>query len=189
MSDVGTLDDAYLEWLYSQVAYVNSRRPDQMYWKLMIQLYSKPFGWSVRNDDNRAEEGRQLRLEFLESTGYQLQQPIHFFMDLDCSMLEMLIALSRASAFETDGDTAGWFWRFIYNLELHRYSDDIYEISIQEEVEEALNRVIQRTYSPSGQGGLFPLRNTVVDQRRVELWYQKEAYILEGLYVHATPVV
>ena len=108
-------------------------------------------------------------------------------MDLDCSMLEMLIALSDRTAFQTDGRLEEWFWRFMHNLELDRYSDDLYEISIQEEVEDTLTRVIWRKYAQDGTGGLFPLRHPDHDQRKIELWYQMSAYILEGLYVNTVP--
>lgn len=187
--DTGTLDDVYLEWLYSHIGSVKSRNPERSYWKLALKLYTTPFKALVINDVNRAEDGRELRAIFREQTGYRMDDiERQLFMDLDCSMLEMLIALSDRVAFQTDELLEGWFWRFMHNLGgLERYSDDLYEISIDEEVEEALNRVIWRTYSSDGTGGLFPLRYADHDQRKIELWYQMSAYILEGLYVHATP--
>lgn len=185
----GTLDDAYLEWLYSHIGSVKSRNPERSYWKLALQLYTTPFKTLIINDSNRAEDGKELRGLFLEQTRYPLSRlEKDLFMDLECSMLEMLIALSDRVAFQTDDKLEGWFWRFMHNLGgFERYSDDLYEISIQEEVEEALTRVVWRTYSEDGTGGLFPLRHPDHDQRKIELWYQMSAYILEGLYVHATP--
>jgi hypothetical protein len=39
-------------------------------------------------------------------------------------------------------------------------------------------RVINRTYGPDGSGGLFPLHKPhILDQRRVELWYQMQYYL------------
>lgn len=183
----GTLDDHYLEWLYSQFAPVKVRNPSRTYWKLAKQMYTKPFYWFVPNDDNRVADGKDLRIEFLETTGYILDDPYQLWLELDCSMLEMLIALARRVSFESEEDPVAWFWRLVTNLELERYSDDIYEIAVSEEVEEALDRINQRTYSSDGVGGLFPLRNPTQDQRTVELWYQMSSYLLEGEYVNNYP--
>lgn len=182
-SNGGTLDDAYFEWLYSQIGPLRNRNPEHSYWRLCRKLYTTEFTWFVPNDDNRVEDGKELRLEFLDVTGYHLggRRDVEW-MSLGCSMFEMLIALARLAAFESDRSPAEWFWRFMQNLELIRYSDDIYEISIEEEVEEALDRINRRTYSANGVGGLFPLRRATQDQRKIELWYQLSAYLIEGLW-------
>lgn len=184
---VGTLDDAYLEWLYGKVGAIRNRNPARSYWKLIKQLYATQFIWFIRNDNNRSADGLDLRIEFLEETDYDIDDPYHLWMDMECSMLEMLIALSRRLAFETDDSEVRWFWRLMQNLEIDRYTDELYEISIQEEVEEALYRVNNRTYSRDGVGGLFPLRNARRDQRKVELWYQMSSYLLEGDTVNNGP--
>lgn len=185
----GTLDDAYFEWLYGQIGAVRNRNPARSYWLLAKQLYTTPFLWFIPNDDNRVEDGKELRFEFLDFTGFILDDPRELWLDLECSMLEMLIALSRRLAFESDRPPLEWFWRLMQNLELERYSDDLYEIAIQEEVEETLNRINHRTYSADGTGGLFPLRDATHDQRKIELWYQMSSYLLEGEYVDNLPRV
>lgn len=182
-----SLDGAYLEWLYGQVGIVQNRNPERSHWNLLRQLYVTQFQWFVPNDDNRAEDGKALRERFLEQTGYPLDDPFRLWVNLECSMLEMLIALAQQVAFESGRSPAEWFWRLLHNLELDRYSDDIYEISIQEDVEEKLSNLNDRLYDQSGTGGLFPLRDAHQDQRKVELWYQMQAYLLEGLYVGVKP--
>jgi hypothetical protein len=47
-------------------------------------------------------------------------------------------------------------------------------------VEQKINRVLERTYKPNGEGGLFPLKNTCKNQKRVEIWYQMNSYIHEN---------
>lgn len=174
----GTVDDLYFEWLYGQIASVRNRNPARSYWKLASKLYSTPFiGW-LPNDDNRAEDGKCLRVEFVESSGIDFVD--RDWMEMDCSFLEMLIGLARRAAFETDREPVAWFKKMLENIELLDYTDDIYEIAIDEAVEEALNRVNDRTYMRNGDGGLFPLAVAHKDQRRVELWYQLAAYILEA---------
>lgn len=183
----GTLDDAYFEWLYSQIGAVRNKNPERNFWHLCRKLYTTEFTWFVPNDDNRVEDGKELRLEFLTSTRYRLDDPHGLFMDLGCSMFEMLVALAKLAAFESERSPVEWFWRFMHNLELDEYSDSIFEISIEEEVDEVLARLNDRTYSRNGEGGLFPLRRARQDQREVELWYQLSSYLLEGEYVHTRP--
>jgi len=177
----GTLDDRFLNWLYRQVVSSKNRNPEQAHWELAVQLYQKAFLWFIPNDDNRIADGLELRYEFLEK--YKVQDVDPLWLDLDVSMLEMLIALSRRVAFEVDGPSDAWFWKLIDNIELKNYTDDIYNESVAEEVNEALDRVIERTYGRDGVGGLFPLRNSRTDQRRVEIRYQMSAYLQEGHYV------
>ena len=47
-------------------------------------------------------------------------------------------------------------------------------------VRDTARGVIDRDYDASGFGGIFPLRRPAEDQRKVELWYQAAAYILEN---------
>lgn len=182
-----SLDGAYLEWLYSQVGIVQNRNPARSHWQLLLQLYSKPFRWFVPNDDNRIEDGKALRPIFLEQTGYQLDDPYGLFISIDCSVLEMFIALSQQAAFLSDGQPAEWFWRIMHNLEFDGFTDSIFEISIAEEVEDTLERIIERDYEANGSGGAFPLQSAQNDQRKVELWYQLQAYLVEGSYVSVSP--
>ena len=185
--DARSLDDEYLSWLYSQVGIVRNLNPARSHWKLLHQLYTKQFMWFVPNDDNRAEDGRALRYEFLEKTRFPLDDPLGEWYHLNCSVLEMIIALAQRVAFESDGTPSEWFWRLMHNLELDGYTDSVHEISIAEEVEVVLDRLNGRTYSADGVGGLFPLREPQHDQRRVELWYQMQSYMLEGLYGSVIP--
>ena len=185
----GALDDAYLTWLYGLVSSVQNTNPSNNHWKLLRVLYSTAFSGYVPNDDNRSADGKDLRIEFLQQTGYPLYDPYGTWFDLDCSMLEMILALARRAAFEDEslGSPDEWFWRMINNLELDGYTDDIFEIAIQEEVEEVLDRVNTRKYQRDGSGGLFPLHQAKEDQRTVELWTQMSAYLLEGKYSNSRP--
>ena len=179
-NNYGTLDDLYLEWLYGQVAPISNPNPARSYWTLLRHLYVRQFVWSVPNDDNRAEDGRYLRHEFLEVTGYILDDVGAMWFDLECSMLEMLLALSRRAAFQSEKEVGDWFWHFMDNLGFRYMTDDSFGLAEEREVEEVLDRVINRTYSANGEGGLFPLASHHQDQREVELWYQMSTYLLSG---------
>lgn len=173
----GLLDEQYLTWLYGQVGSVKLKNPARTHWSLLRQLYITEFVWFVPNDDNRVEDGKDLRREFLED--YDISDPDPEWMRLGCSMLEMMVALSRRLSFETEGEPLVWFWHLIETLDLLQFSDKNYNNSSERVVNDVLNNVIFRTYDPDGQGGLFPLRSPQEDQRRVEIWYQMQEYLLE----------
>lgn len=175
------LDELYFTWLYSQVGSTELANPTKTYWTLLRCLYTTEFIWFVPNDDNRKVDGRALRDEFLEEAG--IVSADDFWMQLECSILEMLIGLSRRLSFEAEGSESGWFWRLIRNLGLQNCTD--YRDGMpfpQEQVEVTLHDLMWRLYHPNGQGGLFPLEHPTRDQRNVEIWYQMSAYILERGY-------
>ena len=173
----GTMDDGYLEWLYSLVAAVTNRNPSRSYWCLFRRLYTTPFIWLVPNDDNRAADGKELRSEYIWNEGIiQVDQE---WLDLECSFLEMLIAFSRRLAFESFGTADEWFWKLLENLGLSTFTDISYNAEIDQKVEKVLDVVNNRKYAKNGEGGLFPLRHAAKDQRKVELWYQMSSYVLE----------
>lgn len=170
------LDELYLRWLYDQVGNGGSN-PRQTHWELIKQLFTKEFVWIIPNDDNRIEDGLGLRYEFLDEIN---DAPIDMdWMSIGCSMLEMLMGLSRRLSFEAEGDPRDWFWHLIGNLGLSTFSDSIYDDHYRAEIDEVLDTVIYRLYEPDGKGGIFPLQSPCKDQTEVELWYQLNAYLLE----------
>lgn len=169
------LDEQYFTWLYSQIGSLKTRDKSRTYWNLARQLFTKEFVWIVPNDDNRVEDGRNLRLEFVTEQGVEGVRPDWF--DIGCSMLEMLVGLSRRLSFEAGGEPREWFFQLVENLGLYDLTDNkhIHE----REVDRVLERVIWRNYEPDGNGGLFPLKYADRDQREIEIWYQMNSYLLE----------
>lgn len=170
------LDELYLSWLYEIIADPDAAAPSKSYWKLAHHMYTKEFQWVIRNDENRIEDGRDLRGVFIEDLGLDVDPS---WLHLGCSMLEMLIGLSRRLSFLADGEPYDWFWHLVNNLGI-AFNDRQYRANV---VEEALECVIWRTYRPNGRGGLFPLRRPHRDQRDEELWHQLNAYVLEGNHI------
>lgn len=172
------LDETYFVWLYSQVGSVRNRNRAKTYWTLLRLLFQKEFTWSnIMMDENRAQDGVDLRYIFRDETGTDLNEA--GWESYGCSMLELLIALSIKLAFEGEGEAKDWFWVLIDNLGLTECTDaNPPDPNI---IEEILEKVIVRGYAPNGAGGLFPLSDSQEDQRGVELWYQAQAYLLERL--------
>lgn len=173
------LDEAYFVWLYSQVGEVENKNRSRSYWKLMKFLYEKEFLWlkKIELDANRAQDGKDLRLSFMRETRTKVDEP--GWLDMPCSMLEMLIALAWKLEFEGGRTQAFWFWDMIGNLGLLECTD---ALELDENiVDYILDKMISRQYAENGAGGLFPLKAPDNDQRDVQLWYQAQAYLLERL--------
>lgn len=180
-----TLDNEYFEWLYRKIGSVVNRNPQRSYWQLARQLYEKPFVWSVYNDDNRAEDGKCLRDHFVLEC--EIQHLDENWIQMDCSVLEMLIAFSDRAAFESSSILGDWFWHFMSNLGLNQYTDAVYDEEVALEIDAALDLFMSRRYRRNGAGGLFPLQNAHRDQRKIELWSQLAEYQQERDYVDHGP--
>lgn len=169
------LDGLYLEWLYDQVADSSTTDPSLTYWKLVRQLFGKEFIWLIPNDDNRLEDGKALRYEFVQDVDPDGVD--RDWMTMGCSVLELLVGLSKRLAFEAGGEPHFWFWKMIENLGISRCSDD--RRLLKTRINQIFDRVMYREYHANGHGGLFPLKRPSKDQTKVELWYQLCAYVLE----------
>lgn len=169
----------YFQWLCGLVMV---DEPDHSYWILAKALHNTAFYWSIRCDENRAFDGMKLRDIFAEEHSYcgfeTLSGP--------CSVFELLIGLAlRIESTLTDpenGDrTVNWFWEMIENLGLEKFTDaDYYRVGGDYVVGEILTKLLRRWYFRNGEGGLFPLKHSRKDQRKVELWYQMSAYLMEN---------
>jgi predicted acetyltransferase len=151
--------------------------------RLLQQLHRIEFYGIVPHDDNRAADGVQLRQLFLEKEG---QHALPSLPDGPCTMLEMLIGLSMRLEYESM-DTywyktpADWFWFLIGNLGLGGCENKNYIASgVEGYVKEVCDTFLERRYKSDGKGGLFPLKNPKKDQKKVEIWYQMSAFIMEN---------
>lgn len=172
--------NAYYQWM-CDIVHVNQEH--RSYWMLIKTLHEKEFRWSVPNDDNRFEGGKDLRNKFAaESTNFISLE----CLEGPCTMLEMLISLAYSCEYNTVSETPPsvreWFWKMLCNTGLKKFTDEKYgETGTDGElINEILDRIIDRTYLLDGTGGLFPLKHPQKDQTKVELWYQMNAYIIEN---------
>jgi len=173
MSD--PLVERYFRWLVPQIRGNERNDSGQSYNDLARILFSKEFVSIVNYDENRMADGRQLRRDFCHAR----RLPINTLDWIESTaFLEVLVGLSRHLEFQAGGDAHGWAWQLICNLELHKFSDPLSPRK-SKQAEEILETCIQRTYTPDGQGGFFPLAWPIEDQRAVELWYQMAAYVDE----------
>ena len=164
------LEQDYFLWLTSQIAVPANNR--NRYDDLFQRMYDTEFVWIVGNDENRLQDGADLRTEFLNGSRPAIKHPV--------SLLEVLIALSRRVAFSSLSERRPevWTWRLIKNLGLNKASDPLVGQKA-ENVEAILEALVWRNYRPDGKGGFFPLKHPREDQTKLEIWDQMNAYVIE----------
>ena len=163
--------DEYFLWLVSKVG------ANESYMSLCGQLYNIKFDWFVPNDDNRITDGLQLRQEYLEDFEDGIVTDMLYS---DCSVLEVIIGICYRFSYDSMLDIDDCFWDIVNNLQLEKYTDNSYTRTSEKQVATRIDRFINRTYRPNGQGGLFPLSKPHEDQTKVEIWYQMSAYLMEN---------
>ena len=174
------LNNEYFEWMCDVVcSHLKSRRVS--YKKLLKYLYDREFTYSLEMDQNRAEDGTDLRWKYV----YDHRRNgaiISYLDDGPCSILEMMVALAiRCEEHIMDdpelGDRTGqWFWVMVENLGLISMTDNNFD---ERYVECVIDRFLNREYEDNGEGGLFTVKNCRVDLRTVEIWYQMCWYLDE----------
>ena len=176
--DVSLLNH-YYTWLCKKIDIDNHKE----YSRLIRYLRSKDFYYSVANDGNRAEDGKHLRKEYLNS-GKFLSTDI--WEDEPCSILEMMIALSRRISCDImpdfGYDISYWFWQMIANLGLDSYKNDDFRAS---EVDEIVKNWLDRSYQKILKTGKNLVKSGNFSKKFVEsteIWYQVMAW-LDEFYV------
>lgn len=181
MSRRDDINDRYFEWMYDLIC--GERYSSEIsYRKLLMQLHSTEFRFSIPLDENRAKDGISLRRTFALC---QDQRDLSLYLEGPCSVLEMMLALSiRMESIASDPDigdrTGQWFWGMIVNLGLGSMTDGRYDKQL---VENELEAFLNRDYLPNGKGGLFTVRNTNADLRDLEIWTQMNWYLDDILEV------
>lgn len=169
------INDEYFEWLCERI---DSKRFSKRvsYRKLLMHLHNIEFTWTIPLDDNRADDGIQLRRKFaLTRNDLTLKR----YLTGPCSVFEMMVALAmRCEEWMDDtqmGDRTGqWFWGMIHNLGLSSMTDSKFDRGY---VDDVIARLLNREYEPNGSGGLFTVRHCTHDLRTVEIWYQLSWYL------------
>jgi len=167
------LDNLYFNWLCAKVIQLENSTPSLKYDRLLRELHSTEYVWLIPGDDDRSEDGVELRWHFLQETG--LGDDLSW-EHLPCSAFEMLLAFSKRAEFATDVPYIEWFWEFIGNLGLKDFNDAADGWS---RVPEILYIFIWRQYDYCGNGGICPVSSSTRDQTEVDVWYQFCDYLVD----------
>ena len=169
----------YFKWLLNFVC--DSR--EEIYYRMVFEdLFNKDFFWLIDYDENLAIYGLDLRNQFLESSEtYRKMYDIYGGFDKNCSILEMMIALSiliedKIMTNYEENNTPKWFWEMFNSLGLRNYDDISYD---EPEVDEILEKFLNRRYQTNGRGGLFTVQNSQKDMTKMDIWMQMNAFLIE----------
>ena len=173
------LEDRYLDWL-GQYA----MGQDRSYDSLLEFLYHKPYTYTIRMDENRAEDGIELRYIFGMENSIDYED-ISSGLDAgrDCSMLEMMVGLARRCEsqimidMEEGAQPERWFYIMLTNLGLRGFDNEHFD---PEKADYITDRFLAHQYSYNGDGSLFSVCNPRHDMRRTDLWYQAMWYFTEN---------
>lgn len=169
------LENLYFNWLYAKVSNPRHRTPSLTFDTLFKTLHNIEFVWLLSGDDNRAEDGKELRREFLIMG--EIPDDIEWRTQIPCSVFEMLIAFSKTADKNTGIPFYEWFWEFLRNLNLSEAND---ASGVEPgEIMEVIEMFLWRNYERNGDGGLFPLREPNRDQTEIEIWDQFCDYLVD----------
>ncbi len=153
------------------------------YNEMLWELFDTDFVWLIEMDSNRALDGLGLRYEYVN---YYDGNPCPEFEWKEASVLEVLIALAHNWEHEITYDsrigdrTAQWFWLMLKNLGLTEYPNWRFE---KEKVDEIVKIWIFREFQKDGKGSPFPVKSGKGDQKKVEIWYQLQQFVLENVEI------
>lgn len=169
------LDRDYFEWLVSQIRPGN---PEKTYLGMFEFMHNKEYIWFIPNDDSRVGDGKHLRNDYFRDVVGRRYRKVDLHIN-GVSFLEVLVGLSRRMEFQIGRQSAAeWAWHLIKNLKLNRMSDPLSPEKL-EKIDWILETVIWRNYDRTGHGGFFPLKRSIDDQRKIDVWYQLQAYSME----------
>ena len=180
----GVIRSEYYEWITGLVLDGPYSRGES-WTKLMKLLDSLQFFYTMAMDENRADDGLNLRYRFSYESKYIYEDVENAFCESPCTILEMMVALAlRCEEHITDDPESGnrtgkWFFEMIDSLGLGEQIDECFDMNYCIDV---LERFINREYDYDGKGGLFTLHHPRKDMRLTEIWYQMMWYLNEDIY-------
>lgn len=170
----------YFEWLYKKS--MGAAIFGVQYYKLFTLLHSIEFKAVMKEDEARSNDGISLRAAYAYDTG-QDYSTISEYLDDPCSVLEMMLALAiKEEDIMNDprkGDrTKQWLWMQIGSMGIGGNPDYLEEKFPESEIREKVSRMINREYSPDGDGGLFKFYNPPEeDLTKIDIWKQMCWYL------------
>lgn len=166
----------YFEWMYDLMCEGRFAKTIT-YRQLFTFLHDVEFVYFVPHDENRAQDGIDLRYRYCVLHNCE---DLECYLDGPCSVLEMMVALAirceeRIMCDPEKGDrTAQWFWSMVTSLGLSSMNDTNYNEWL---VNDVITRFLNRDYDANGKGGLFTIKRWNRDARTVEIWHQLMAYL------------
>lgn len=179
MDKSGMSDTMYRAWLVNKVPWRGRSR--NSYHRLFQLMHEMEYTWvpEIPLDQNRALDGKELRVEFLAETGKIMSDSFKYE---PCSVLEMLVALEKRPNIELIWvsnivKNGPFFWEMIGNLGLLECSDQVWSGEICEKAEEILLLFLSRNNKYGRFFTIFPVSGRENELKKVEIWSQMLVYI------------
>lgn len=173
--------DDYLQYLIWRGGLEKRRE----YSYLFETLHNIEFTYIIDRDDNRDEDGHDLRNDYKIPLDFSLEEDEAFYAHWT-SVFEVLLAIAIRVDNEYIGDPAEehpeeFFMEMIKNLGLDRFTNRICQRHCRgSDIERIVNRWLDRKFDRYGGGSPFPVRYDHRDQRKLEIWDQMNSYISEN---------
>lgn len=176
----------YLCWLMNE-GQIEAEGPEG-YLHLCEALQGIYFVSLVEFDENRVEEGKELREEWADSFCGDISALEGELIPYTCTALEMIIVMARRMYFEMsdsqyEAGIGKWVTELLENAGLAYWRNDIFETDpeySQNRIRATVNSIIYRRYLYNGEGSFFPVSYSRTDVRKQELLVQMNNYLAEN---------
>ena len=166
--------DNYFQWLADDLALNGTEE----YWRLLRALHRKEFYYAHKGDATLAEDGLYMRYLYKRNyRDYEDNNPIL----PTCLEVLLSLAMKLEMGFSEVG-TKEWFWLFMKNLSLDKFTDDEYDsCGGTVMVHYILSKWLTRTYKHDGANyNIFkidPHIEKMYNVREVDMLHQGYNYI------------
>lgn len=175
----------YFEWLVSKVT--SPAVPDDAQARNVLQVLRdiRIQGLPMADDAPRLEDGKQLRIDFIDETGMTVQS-YDDVLDPEfgfCTVLELLVALSMRmddimrDPLDPCSSVPSWFWGMVSTMVGQPFYPCSYwtfsvNTSAAVVVAESSMKFLGRQYDPTGHNGNIFTDMSGVDLRAIDIWAQ-----------------
>lgn len=170
----------YFDWLMNKIGFYKD--PDIR--PICIKLHEHPFVAVLSGDENRGNDGIELREKYLdefEFTERDILSGMDYLSGVPtgvCSMFEMMVGLHERVVNEI-------LYDYDEMLSCNLFDTMLKSLGVYDnDLEYILERFDSNDYDKDGYGGLFWTPCTEVDMRKTEIWYQMHIYFRETNYLN-----
>lgn len=181
----GILRKKYFLWMAEIAGSAPKKYRRKNYRCLLERLNETEFIPFHPMDENRVDDGVELRYRFGREEGIPDAEIATNLDTRECSVLEIMVSLAirMEETITSDPDygdrTSIWFWDMVDSMRLMDMDDSQFNA---QNVDQTLDRMIHREYASNGRGGLFTVQNPREDMRNVEIWYQMMWWLTDKVY-------
>lgn len=173
---------SYFDWLCERVGIQDKHIKDSSAIDILYMTtfsVCEKYHKQVALDESRIEDALSMREKFTNDSDFQPIFDARFLLGVglsDVSIFEVMVALADRMVYNCSDsiDRSEAFFIMFKNLFSGVDEND------SEKLSERVKNFLDREYGKDGSCGLFPLKNPKKDQRKVEIWYQMMAYIIEN---------